>query len=691
MSAPSIAANKVTTKLSLFVFDEISGKVLDGAHADPETRAMRWGESRIQSPQARGQVGPLVDSISQHPLSPESLSSGGLPGSRLQWLAPGRDGGDQSLYPRFGEGFYQYKGDWHELPSDRTVHEIWNSTSAKQPTDAAYRHTLGRVPDFGAPMEAVIYERRKDRSPRPFVRFRLVSSFSIYPTSVKDPFHTGIGIDRSVLENSVKELMVDRVLTAGTELVVNQSPAISFLPNYVPASADEAVLSAQSCLPSQKPDKYLCRHYPVEVSSFKLYVREEATIAEWTRVGSLGGSVAGDRHFLLHPLTGEVILNSEYGTPATEAWAAYKAVPMVRYKLRSKDGRAYRAKETDLRRALAPGNPSSLYILKDPEVLSDAQVLLESPGLTQQGNSFSGLYYGDPAQAFTVRVINKKTGKPIPSLALTVKLQDPIGSLLGITGTSQVIHTDGDGRATFHYLAPLLGQVGLTSWERNGVDDKKLDLTGALSEHGFLPEPLEIYTYVIRKDDPLVGRLDLPANPAGTLSWDPKLLNGRREVLHYYEASARHPALDTLGAFVPLRPAQVLSDALLFPSTVPLADANDANNWIGGYHVMGPRKVRLQVSAGLPDQSVSPTSPIVLDFDVVVRLSDYAKGDYVTGTKHYPLGWRLPGDMNRASQLGGALYTTINPVAGTHTILFETAQQYKAYHGILDLKVTVTV
>jgi hypothetical protein len=655
---------------------------------------MVWNKSRFPDLESRSNAGLRVNTYIPGLATPETVVSGVLKDEDDgKWVGAKRSGGDGKFFPLFKEGQFQYKNNWYTLASERTVQEAANLTSLVESTETAFRHRFHRqpVPEYGA--RATVFKRESDLVPRPYIDFQLVDEFTTYAGHQTTIYHKGGYIDWSVVDNTVPECMIDKVQASSFELVFNQdlTSLVEVQPYYTPASLNERLPYLSTCIPTASSTKYLTEYFPVRSSNFNFYTYDGTNVAQWTATSTFDAAGPSDLVYILNPSMGEIVTNTNLSSFPGEPLCEFEAVPLVEYRLPTDEGDYYSAQESGLARITTNIDRGSvIYALRDPEIFNNLAIQVEIPSLfTSDNTQWTNSFYGDSVHKIVFTVVDTTTSEVVAGVPLKITKESGIGQLLGINA-NVTLYTDENGEAFTYFLPPMLGEsIGLKDVTR-GIDPKELVLDGGLTAHHFENIPKEIYLYGIYKDDPLLGRIDDPTNFPGTVIWDPVAKNGRKRVLYEYDPLATHPIYDTLGAFAPVRPLFVTSDRFVFANDLPLDEPlNDSNN-LGGYFVAGPRRTNCSVEVDIDVLGISTTSSVKKNFNIITGLSSFAKGHYVVGNVRYPYGWRLPGNINPSSQLGGTLYLTINPVAGTADILFETSQQYKHFSSALALQVYVT-
>lgn len=655
---------------------------------------LTWSQSRFPDLESRSSAGLRINNYLSELATEDTLISGILlDEDDGKWHGAKRSGGDSKFYPLFHEGQFQFKNNWYTLTSERTIQEVANLTSQVNSTETAFRHRFSKLPDsqFGA--RSTIFKREEDQVPTPYIDFQLVNEFTPFAGHLSTIYHKGSYIDWDVVDATVEESMIDEVEAGNWELVFNQDlttmPAAK--PYYTPVSLNERLPYLSTCFSSNDSNVYLTEYFPVNSNTFNFYTYDGTNVTQWTSTSTLDAAGPSDLVYKLNPSYGEVVANPNLTTFPGEPLAEFESLPLVEYRISSNQGDYYSAQEASLARLITNVDRGSvIYALRDPEIFENISINIEIETLnTLDNTNWINSFYGDSTHKILFTVIDSVTNDPVAGVPLKVSLESGIGQLLGIED-DVVLYTDENGEAFSYFLPPMLGDsIGIKTVTRGGTTNE-LILTGGLTEHFFEPVPSEIYLYGIYKDDPLVGRIDDPGNFEGTIVWDNTLKNGVKRLLYEYDSNTRHPIFDTLGAFVPLRPIQVDSDKFIFLNALPLDEASNDSNNLGGYFIAGPRRTNLSVQVDLDTLGISSISSTVKrDFSIVTGLSGTAKGDYVVNNLRYPFGWRLPGNIDPASQLGGALYLTINPVAGTANILFETSQQYKHFTADLGLQVNV--
>jgi len=155
---------------------------------------------------------------------------------------------------------------------------------------------------------------------------------------------------------------------------------------------------------------------------------------------------------------------------------------------------------------------------------------------------------------------------------------------------------------------------------------------------------------------------------AGWLPWISSELNGRKKVVYQWDTSAIHPTTGNFGAYSPVNPTSVTlvgtQTKFFFPYTLPIPDAIDPTENLGGYWITSALVVTFQASGNDPLTGNPVASNLV---SVRVELPDYLKGVYNGTTGQIPYGLRAsdgqPGWFSTG--LGGSTFLSLNPNAGT--------------------------
>lgn len=685
----------IAAGLMVMVYDDdaIQGEIAYPVYS--EDSILQWESGRFQSREVRSEIGFTLDPYETMP-SPIELSDDGVAPHRRDLLVQslGYEHGSTNIYPKLAGGQYRMGNVGYVLRTNRRVAEVFNGTSKFFSTETARRHIFGQTPHWDEPITAIIYGRQRNGTPIPFRQWSLMTEFSIYPSMQSQGVYSDTSINYSILDDNMPECMVDYMLTGSKELVFNQDVNAPYerRVGWSPGSINEVTSVLPTLSRTLNPYIYMMPHWPVDTSSYILYGVENGVVTQWTQTSTFDGAAPGDKVYRINNRAGEVVINTAAVAYPHELYSSYATRPMIEYDLATFDGAVYEGKELPLGRISGRNQSSVLVTMMDLEALSRIQLSIEVGALQKVVDNWVGAYYGDPPIEIRVKAFFDN-GEPASNIHLVLDLLNIVGALLGGVEKYQVsLLTDERGRATFYYVPPGWSDAQVTRWERNGSNHKKLDLLGSPVEHDFVGSIEDIYTYIIYKDDPLLGRIAHAQNPQDTIEWDAVRLNGRRLILSRYDPLAKHPVDDGIGAHVPVHPVTWDSTTITYADDLPVVDPLDDNNWLGGFAVMGPRLAKMRVSVmPLANVALVHAYPQV-DFNVRVDLSAYARGVYSTGGNKYALGYRLPGATESpASQLGGALWYTINPVSGAVNILFESGQVQKATEAGFIIEVEVEV
>ncbi len=648
---------------------------------------MSWGKGRFLDLEDRSLVGLKVNPYYSTIENQDSLVSGIREDlNDGKWWGTKRLGGDKESVPLFHEGRFQYKNNWHDFAADRTIHTPFNFLSDID-VSSSNRHKFSFPFDIESPISLTVYKREIEKVDKPYIEFQQVDEFSVYPSHLSNIYHKGPFIDYSVIDTSTKEFMIDYMETKGNEIICNDNidSLLKIGHTYPYVDSTELIPVLSKLLPTATPLTYLTEYYSVK--DFHLYSKIGATLPEWTSTTPASfitpSYLPTDKVYVIDKTYGKVYLNPNMIEIPGELYCHYKAIPMLQYSLPTEQGHHYTASEASLKRIVTNLDKGSLiFCLRDIEQINNAILSLDSETLiSSDGYLFSGAYYGDSIHKVILSVNDESTDEPLASIPVKLESLTPYikaGSFLG-TEETDVLYTDENGQIILYFQpAPLGDSIGITNLSRDGVNFKKLNTTGSNLIHGFEDMPNELYLYLIYKDDPLIGRAanpgwdpgSTPSNFEGTILWDSTKLNGRKRILYELSNAHRNPIDNTLGAFVPTRVGKINNNSFEFLSDLPLAEPSNDSNVIGGYFMAGPRKVRFRAS--IDTSLIDTPNPSTFEFEIVVRLSPYAKGEYIDlSNNKYPLGWRLPsGSLQASSQIGGALFLTLDPVSGTYDVLY---------------------
>lgn len=146
------------------------------------------------------------------------------------------------------------------------------------------------------------------------------------------------------------------------------------------------------------------------------------------------------------------------------------------------------------------------------------------------------------------------------------------------------------------------------------------------------------------------------------VKWNPSALNGVRNILYEYDATAIHPLDASVGAYVPLHPDGVSTGSLTFSGrNLPIPDADDRDSNLGAYVLVAPSNVSIIATA------TDPVSGRIIQSNVIrlrLQLPQSMIGVDTSGALPIPYGWNLiTSSFNVGTALGGANFITINNLA----------------------------
>lgn len=673
--------------ISVYDTDSIKTEVLPELVS--EDSQLKWDQNRLYLLEDKKEQG-LVTNFTPSQLSrPETVASGiNNNEDDGKWTGAKSLFGDRVFFPLFHEGEYLFKNNFYNIMSGRTIQEGFNGTSIVETSRNDYRHVFADSIDKQENVSAFIYKREQNQAPRPYISFDFVNEFSIY-SGTSAPLYSNGQLNYSILDTSVYEIMLDTIQSNDSEVIFNQPPdqILEVGPDFVSGSIIDYPNTLEDLILTNDSNTFMTTYFPVKESSLQLYSYNGTTLTQWTATNSFDAVTSSDQVYIVNNNYGEVILNTQTSSFSEVFKASYTAIPMMEYKVNTEYGKSYEAKEVDLNRITTLSDKGSvIYNFKDIEVFENLRINVSIDELaTTDQITWTNSIYGKKRYKIVIKVVDNITNNPVANVPLKFSEIKGIGKLLGYE-VDRVFYTDFNGEAAMYFQPPMLNdQAGLKDVTRNGGNPKVLDLTGSLTEHYFENIPSEIYLYGIYKDDPLIG-ITNPGEDA--IQWDPDLKNGRKLVLYELSATARHPIYNSAGAFVPIRPAYVTSSTFVFNTDLIQDESSNDANRLGGYFLAGPRKTSFTVEVATQSISKNFVSNVSRNFYIITKLSDAAKGVYVNSSLTFPFGWRLPGSIDPSSQLGGALFVTINPVAGTANLLFESTTQ-KYFSSELPLKVTI--
>lgn len=294
-----------------------------------------------------------------------------------------------------------------------------------------------------------------------------------------------------------------------------------------------------------------------------------------------------------------------------------------------------------------------------------ASITLETtePEYIGSVKSYGPVYVGSD-YASLVATVRDSSGNIVPDVEVTFySVTDPAVGSLGGSGSTAQRRTSYDGKARSFYTPPV-------SIDSMGFYVKTVGTGNSLvlpTDANF-GDPLDIYTYLVLKDDPLIGKVGADED-SGEVMWSPSSLNGRKVIYYKYDASAINPISGELGAYAPIRPTTVSSgNTLYYADALDTPDPGMSSINLGAYWVASDRYITLRASAYSPRERKTIYSNLIT---LRVAIPEYMKGSYISqALQEIPFGWRLPDtEYENASALSGATFISINPIAGPYPII----------------------
>jgi len=252
------------------------------------------------------------------------------------------------------------------------------------------------------------------------------------------------------------------------------------------------------------------------------------------------------------------------------------------------------------------------------------------------------------------------TEEVVPNIEIefSIRSTPAFGSLGGSGETSEAI-TNFDGEAYSFYSSPNTS---------DGLGVYSANVSGAMinvEEFGPIQDLNNVYTYMVLKDDALLGKVSAGE---GEVEWTPSPPTGRKVVLYHWDSEAINPITGFKGSYSPVRPINYDEGVFTYSQTLDIPSLTDSTINLGSYWIVSDRVLEIQASCLSPRTGVRIYSNIIA---LRVELPAYMKGEYISeALRKVPFGWRIPDDnYNVASALNKATFITINPVAGPYPIL----------------------
>lgn len=367
--------------------------------------------------------------------------------------------------------------------------------------------------------------------------------------------------------------------------------------------------------------------------------------------------------------TGTLTLGDGAGSnPVQEAGLAfylrYRVTPRVEYEEQEEglDG-VYKAVSADVSPMCKSLNRGFVVLSRTEIDIAEISLETTEPLYSGSVRSYGPIYVGSD-YANLVATVRNSSGETVPNVEVTFYfVTDPSVGNLGGSGSTTQRRTSYDGKARTYYTPPV--SVDSMGFYVKTVGSGNSLVLPAGANFG---SPLDIYTYLVLKDDPLTGKVGADEE-AGEVMWSPSLLNGRKAIYYKYDISAINPISGLAGAYVPVRPTLVSAgNTLYYADTLDVPDPGMSSINLGAYWVASDRYITLRASAYSPRERKTIYSNLLT---LRVSIPEYMKGSYISQIlQEIPFGWRLP-DANYeiASALSGATFISINPIAGPYPII----------------------
>jgi hypothetical protein len=146
------------------------------------------------------------------------------------------------------------------------------------------------------------------------------------------------------------------------------------------------------------------------------------------------------------------------------------------------------------------------------------------------------------------------------------------------------------------------------------------------------------------------------------LTWDPVQKRGARVILYEWTTEAVHPIKNDTGAYMPIRPDEIVGNQLIFRDRLlPIPAPEDDSSNLGGYSIIAPAEARFGAYGQDPFTGNFIHSN---DIRIKLKLPNALVGVDDTGILPIPKGWTLiTEEFNIGAGLDGANFLTVNPAA----------------------------
>lgn len=478
----------------------------------------------------------------------------------------------------------------------------------------------------------------------------------------------------ATVDTSIPEFIIDYRFTEGKEICFNQ-PLDNFLKSIGPDFTSTEINDYRNFLekPIQDDKDFHVRWIPkAPCKDLRVFeILNSTELIEWTATAFEGLSLStSDRYFNLENKIGRLCLNSSFSTSIGEILISYKesiAVALANDFTKN----LYDASELKLGR-VNDGNVGSYYLGLQDSKIESFSIDLKIDDTESDGNSFNYLYYGDRPSEIEVKISDGASQLPVVGEEVEIKIRNGLGKIIGEDVNKTIKgFTDNSGYFRAFIQPPKLGN-------ECGVSNiSKLDSTTLVLNNGnyFDLNKGDIYTYLISKDDPFTGRDGTNIQDQDIL-WSDSLLNGRKIILYSYDSIS--------GDFKTVQPTAFDSTSFTYPSSLVEVNSTDTSIQYGGYFITGPQYIEMEVALVNNKRWTNKSL-----FKILCKHRNQAQGNISYGGNGYELGWKLLSNgINLSNQIGGALYLTLNPLSGNHTIIFETSNRDNS-NPVLDINLEV--
>lgn len=470
---------------------------------------------------------------------------------------------------------------------------------------------------------------------------------------------------------------------------------------------------------------FYLKYLPIVATSVRLYVYDETTYEEWTRVDSWWDMVLSSQlnQYYIDEDLGilHVASQNPQHLPSIGQHLAVKYDYTLRVEYEdssdNEDTEAWNADVNPITQTLNQG-----FVCITHENLDPASITLTINKQRIIGSTppaYGPIYAGSDYASLKANVKNI-TGVNLANIPVTFTMvPTSLGYLNGSSHSMSV--TNGEGNAFSSYQPPTSADsIGYYSTIVRNCTNPAYSSYREIVLTSLDPllegEEENIFTYQVLKDDILSGyktvddfllemyQEDTPAwvTDAETyIRWSEEMIlkydlrdfvepsaenvsvAGRKVIIYqingedYHEADAIYPVTGSLGAAVPVKPILVeqisgLGDGtdglwrLIYPAGA-IPDCGPSED-IGAYWIVANKHVDFQAHCWSPYYNREIYSNIIR---AKIALPDYMTGEYINSLgEKIPFGWKLVSDQDIvASALDGVIFITINPYSGPHEII----------------------